>query len=488
MFASHPLELPEILQGVASCVPRRSLPACVRVCRTWHRVFLPFIWRDVKLGLDRSCSPTALKNHCHLVKTLQAPFGFPQKYASLACPSLESLQVLLEGHDCYLIEFILHHHATLIRLELERLGPDLQSVLWDMLVGFDNLKDLTLLNTSIREKEMDSFWQFCANLQRLDFRELSFAVAQSQLSLMTFPRVREIYLSEISGDQVTTILSFLQRCPAMATFSWATNNDETDSRFVSGFAPLVSKRTWPGLGRVALKSQVISNENITRVIEGMHRISTLTFGHIKMAFGPNSMDQLRPHLPHLRELHMKYDVGLTSCMAQEIMSSCPLLEILEVPWIQATDVVAGKPWVCTRLRRLRVCFRFSPSTFNLLQRSVFDQLAKLVRIEELIVDGRQDETTRLYPAFQESLDLRLDQGLATLSTLGSLRYISFSCTKQRMEKQEIEWILDHWKRLVKMNGIMNKWSSIVDSSLRSRLSDRRIRLGAKPSPMEYLGR
>jgi len=54
------------------------------------------------------------------------------------------------------------------------------------------------------------------------------------------------------------------------------------------------------------------------------------------------------HFSNLRVLELDWYLETKSSLAQVIMSSCPLLEKLVAPLVDADVVTEGNPWVCLR--------------------------------------------------------------------------------------------------------------------------------------------
>ncbi|KAK3810251.1 MAG: hypothetical protein J3Q66DRAFT_352631 [Benniella sp.] len=437
----HPLELPEILNSVAKYVPDHSLAACARVSKTWHQEFVPFIWRTINLR-NRALLPEAIHPHSQHITELHLTQPLPQEFATLTCPNLYFLELMSMGRDCDLSGFIFRHQS-LTRLVLDGYSPGFQSTLWEEILGLDNLKDLTIMDIDIDTKDVDKFWQVCTRLERLDFGCIEMETPRGLLS-MEFPLMQTFRLTSPVENDLPWLMAFICRCPNLTTFFWEIHGTRSPVLFALNFAKKVSEGTWPYLER--LESSTTPNASLSKIMAGMQRITSLKLTNLGDSFGSNCMDILRHHFSNLKELDL-LDRGFTSPMAQEVLSSCPLLEVLKVVRIDATDVAAGRPWVCLGLKRLAACFRFDPTTIDQLQPLVFDQLSKLSRLEELNVDGRSAGSSWRFLAFQETFDFRLEMGLDKLSTLRLLRDFSFCYTRQRMTEEEIEWITKHWRRI-----------------------------------------
>jgi hypothetical protein len=100
-----------------------------------------------------------------------------------------------------------------------------------------------------------------------------------------------------------------------------------------------------------------------------------------------------------------------------------------------------------------MCILFSPDTIAEDQPRVFEKLATLTKLKTLCLDGVTGRGVQ-HLRFRETVDLRLEVGLGQLSTLQSLRKISFGYTHQRMGEQEIRWMVDHWS-LEEIRGELN---------------------------------
>ncbi|KAF9930584.1 hypothetical protein BGZ65_005260, partial [Modicella reniformis] len=225
---------------------------------------------------------------------------------------------------------------------------------------------------------------------------------------------------------------------------------------------------------LSLRTRRTTNEEAYQIIRGMKKIVRLSVGSSHDLFGPNNtMKLLRPHFPTLTELDLGNNNIMTSAIAQEILSSCSSLVQFRVSRIEAMDIVEGHPWVCLRIQYLSAGIHLAPSTIKILQPLIFDQLSKLTRLRVLGV-GHASEIN-----FQEAMDLRLKSGLGKLSSLRLLLCISFTYTKQLMAGQDIDWMLEHWKDLVRIHGELNTYNPDINSALMHRLA----RYGIRVCPM-----
>ncbi|KAF9938983.1 hypothetical protein BGZ65_011779 [Modicella reniformis] len=458
-----PLELPEILQSVANQTSERSLPACALVSKAWYQVFNPHLWKDINLSEKRPNPPEAIQRHCHLVRTLEITCQPKQEHAALRFPNLASLTVKNSLQDLDITQLVTEH-STLSRLDLNFIKSGLQPSLplWKKLLELRNLKDLSISNISIGEKNINAFWQLCTQLERLECYWISIP-HRGLLSSMEFPRMKEINLWE----EIPVYLELMRRCTGLEILTWS-SWEGLDGGFVPGFVQLASSGTWPELESLTLFPFAITNEETFKIISSMRRITLLSIDGKGSLFAADTIVQLRPHFHSIRELDLAFNRGLTSAMAQEILSSCPLLVKFSVPQLKAIDVAEGNPWVCFGIQELSACIYFDPATIKEVQPLVLDQLSRLTRLEELKL-GHPTEAV-----FQKAMDLRLESGLGKLSTLRRLRYIRFTNTRQKMGEKEIEWILEHWTSLEEILGVLNPYNPGICKALMERLESHGI--------------
>ncbi|KAG0005412.1 hypothetical protein BGZ65_011212 [Modicella reniformis] len=472
MSSSNPLKLPEILSHVGKFVPLNHLPSCVLVSQAWRHAFTPYIWRHIVLDEVKPHLPETTHANSHLVKRIDFKCSVLQEHVALSYPNLESLHLTGQKQNKNSLKLILQH-PTLTRLQLEHLWSDYQSAFWDQLLEFRYLRDLTLANVTVGEEDVDKFWQFCTQLERLDFRLIW--SNQGNLSSMEFPCLKEIKIRLARTNEVPLSLEMIERCPNLRSLHWGINEREGDKQFVARVVQLITSGTWPELESIDSESYNLTNNDLSQIMAGMAQIKVLNIGCSWDAFGRNSTDLLRPHFSGLKELRLGFSITETGPLGQEIMSSCPLLEKLTVPRINAVDIVRGPPWVCLRLKQLSAKFCFHPKSVELLQPLVFDRLSKLIRLEDLCIDKISDDSLLIKLHLQETFDLRLVRGLGKLSTLRSLCVLSFLDTEQSMGQEEVDWMLKHWTSLADISGTFNMSEPRFDAKLRERLEDRGIR-------------
>lgn len=423
------------------------MPACARVSKSWYQAFMPFIWENVSLDRPRPSLLEAAKNHHRLVKTLTLDSLVPQN-AGLRFPNLKSLSLRSFTVEQQHSEFILNHSdIAALGLNYHKSVPGF--ALWDALSGFRHLRELSLTDVTMDKKDMNAFWQVCTLLELGVFYDVHVA-DQSSLSCFEFPRMKKLHISTSrSGNNVLLFLEFAQKCPRLESCHWGLYSKYDDVEFLPGFVQPVAAKTWPNLHEVVITGvHKMTRNQLFEILEGMQRITILTIHCDPDIFTPSSMTLLRPQFSNLRILFLGNCNSSVMCpMAQEILSSCPLLEEFSSTWIDADLVIKGKPWVCFGLKKLVLGFVFSSSTLPAVQPIVFDQLARLTRLEHWCLWPYTEGDV-----LQDTVALKLEYGLGKLQTLRELKYLILENTLQEMEDQEIDWILKHWKALRYIRG------------------------------------
>ncbi|KAF9354083.1 hypothetical protein BGX34_011225 [Mortierella sp. NVP85] len=459
----RPLDLPEIISHIASYISERSRPACARVSKAWYRALLPFIWEEIKLSDWGRLSLEAIQSHSNLVKKLEVGNLPTQEHLAFRCPNLVLLRLIHALQDEDSLELIAEH-PSVSDLHLSGSMARYPAWFWDKLIGFSNLKTLAVPFIKTGAEDIDKFWQLCTRLERLTLTRPYFS-RQGSLASMEFPHLWELSMVALQPNDISWALDFIRRCPGLKSLYWEAGSDVT-TPFILGLKELIVGRTLPKFHSLSILRTVNPDaaDDVLKVIQCIQPITALKL-HNWQDEGMRLFEVLRPQFGHLRILSLRYTTSITSAMVQEIMSSCPLLNNFSGPTIDAIDIVQGQPWVCLRLQFLDLRFRFDPSTIDRVQPLVFDQLARLTRLEELLVNEWYAA-----PKFQETFDLRLVHGLGKLSTLRLLEAIHVNNTVQQIGEEELEWMVEHWKSLWCIDGKLNMVDVEVDMALKERLA------------------
>ncbi|KAK3823259.1 MAG: hypothetical protein J3Q66DRAFT_385679 [Benniella sp.] len=472
MPSTHPLDLTEILLLVIAYLPLKRLPACARVSKTWYQACIPVIWENISFYKDPK--PNLIQSHSHLVKKVKAG-RMSEEYSTLRLSNLDSFELGCTGGLSYnlprTVQFIMEH-PTITRLSLEYIYQECPPEFWDALLGFPHLRILFISSRNIfGTNPPDKFWQLCTRLERLEIVVSYQSSLNMKIPPGEFPSIKHLGVEGCNLRNVPLFINFIRRCPRLTSIRWRSIFD--DGTFLSSLAELLETKALPDMEHLVAGAKKVTNGTLTKVIQGMSRINTFLISVPEDAFKLDFATLFQPHFSSLRVLKMSSGKGVKSRLAQDVMSSCPLLEKLDVPSVDAIVIAEGKPWVCLRLKSLDMGIYFDPpSTLSHLQPLVFDKLSKLTRLERWYCP--RPVTPGINQKNGTGIDLRIENGLNKLSTLWLIRDVSIHYTDQEMGDAEVDWILQHWKHLVKIGMVLNKRDNAVGKALRVRMTERGI--------------
>ncbi|KAF9104783.1 hypothetical protein BGX27_009945 [Mortierella sp. AM989] len=181
--------------------------------------------------------------------------------------------------------------------------------------------------------------------------------------------------------------------------------------------------------------------------------------------GPLTFQSLERHFGSLTCLLFDRCNFITSGMVQGFMASCPHLTHLKSRTLDVHDIcgeIMGeqddtllypKEWICLKLVRLSVpiCgFYGKPVEW---QRQVLQRLATLEELKYLEIGSYGIDLTNSF--YYDGLDLRLGCRLKILGSLKRLKGIMFVGLKQRLEEQDIRWMLKNLSGLKYLIGTAN---------------------------------
>ncbi|KAK3823251.1 MAG: hypothetical protein J3Q66DRAFT_331249, partial [Benniella sp.] len=411
-----------------------------------------------------------IEYHSHLVRKLNIGV-MSQDHAALRFSNLDTISFDTlddEVHDKDTIRFIMNH-PTVTRLELRTLSTNCDPAFWDALLGFRNLRTLAMSSLEVFGTNAAKFWPLCTRLERLEI-SVQHTIA-IPLPPGKYPNLKHLGVYGNKPNMVPFFMGFLRQCPHLTSIAWRTVVYQ-EAGFIFGLTELLEANALPNLECLMTGTRGIDNDLFAKLIQNLPLLINTLF----IRFSRNALDLdfaklFQPHFSNLRVLEVLADANIKSPFAQLVMSSCPLLEKLTAPNVDALVVTEGRPWVCSRLKSLDLTFCFDPpSTVCHLQPLIFDRLSKLTRLEELRMVGPKKQHN-----IGGTVDLRLEYGLEKLSTLRLLRSITLRDMVERMDKAGVDWMLEHWKSLMMFNGRLNT----LDSNMREALVKRLERYGIK---------
>ncbi|KAF9545354.1 hypothetical protein EC957_011001 [Mortierella hygrophila] len=310
-----------------------------------------------------------------------------------------------------------------------------------------------------------------------------------------FPNLVVLKLGLSSGITPHHQLQIIQRCPQLQSLAWdleesaatgpltydGPQNPTPDTtayynyRFpTTSVCQLFEPEFCPLLEKLSITYPALSDRELARVVEACPRLTL--FEVFETGFGARAFQAMTRHFAHLTRLDIRRCSGVTSPMAQQILTSCRRLVFFCGDALHARDIVGLQPqqqlqetnadgtvqpsqeqqlqpqdWVCTDLTwlTLYICgLENAPPTWLPI---VLTQLARLTSLDFLTISPTGPE----FDGTKDGLPLSLSSGLSTLSTLTNLERFCFHGLAQEMQEADVQWMVDYWPRLVRVEGVVH---------------------------------
>ncbi|KAI8348100.1 hypothetical protein B0O80DRAFT_186879 [Mortierella sp. GBAus27b] len=425
MDRMNPLEIPEIRIIVAQFLSQSDLARCLRVSKPWYNSFLPHLWSTVAIA-ELLPNPTAeaLSHHRLLVKHLLYHTSVWSQYKSIEYPNLKHLTVFGRSID-----------------------PE---SIWEPVQDPHNLSRLRLDRIRVKSSHTEAIWQLCTRLEWLQIDDT--AITEPPQKSIVFERLKGLSLSLRSRIPFQSQMDLINQCPNLTSLEWrcferATKEEMNDmaARFETG--------TWSKLRELKL-SFYGSDAQLAKIIGGIETATKLEV--LGCEFDQLSLVSLRRHFQSLKYLCIVNYSAAVSPMVTEALTSCPQLEVLRVGIVMSQDIISSRPWVCEHsMRTFSASFKITNEEdsddhhWRILQR-----LSRFVNLESLALSNYCSS----YNPWQ--MDLRLSGCLEQLATLKKLKDLRFVFYDPQLTSANIEWMINHWKNLELVSGILNPNKSV----------------------------
>lgn len=371
---------------------------------------------------------------------------------------------------------------------------------WNPLVtaaDCSTLRSLTLKCCEVRGRYMSHFWKVCQQLESLELDGVqlempprsSTATATTASTLDTsiiaapapvarFPRLQELIIQNMTYFQSSRrILNLMvAQCPVLETLYWSLYEKRMFP--YRDFTNLFCDSTWPRLDSITIKDHwnTVDNELYYKLLTNSHHHQ---YHRPLRRLCVNRTIKLGAELALFSGYHFhtleKIDIFFiqrTDDWTARIMTSCPSLQRFKSRHITAQNIIdSGPSWVCHGLQKLSIMIDmgFAGGPFRKFTekdmeqcRAVFKQLASLrkLRILDMLMLKRRDQISPHSPLnnpiyYQSTLvplPMRLKAGMDQLGQLTELEKVAFWSGRQATFKKEVIWMLDHWRRLKKLQG------------------------------------
>ncbi|KAI8352428.1 hypothetical protein B0O80DRAFT_427586 [Mortierella sp. GBAus27b] len=350
-----------------------------------------------------------------------------------------------------------------------------------------NLTTLRIRESRLSERDLKALWGICRPLEILELQHLKMEGVSTQFSHNSPSQVEQFSTSvayNLTNETSTNLLT-----PATPTATTVRIPKLRKLRVEGGYmrsylqleqillhCPLIETLVWRirntlawynrpprPLRRLDIDIGSFGGHTFNLYREGGHFATMTRMALTELTFTAS------PSTPE------SSGIVVASKQVQEVLESCPMLEHISAVMITAQDIIQGKPWVCHRLKSFQVMINTQFSGNSDVQEGnrqrikyseedkkkchqIFEQLGQLRQLVALNTKLHQPDRISCFDIKITSLPFRLRMGLRCLSRLENLERIGCEGF-QKIRMDEMDWMLEHWKRLQKILGsyISVKW-------------------------------
>ncbi|KAF9356087.1 hypothetical protein BGX26_005717 [Mortierella sp. AD094] len=507
------IDIPEIRHYVGQHLNKAGLIAAAAVCKSWNATFTSFLYSTVSwqaTGLTREDKKklAVFRKHANYVRNMTLKFdsNTGDDFAALG-QFMQLEQVYMDFTSLSFDQFWKWTTTFLAQ------NPRLNS----LKVCFRSYYGMDPIPSGFFEASLKSFWrlkmihlfQGLYHFQDLGLllRETSETLEELDLNAIS---IRDLTASETAeGDTLAYLhlphefpnlkilslrdrasmslqLALVERRPQLRSLKWTL----PEWMYVATTTKLtrILKQRCSLIVELELSNLPLRDREIAEVLEGTQPgLVTILFGRSK--FGPLALEPLlRQHAVSLTKILLYSKTStVTSAMIQKILTTCHQLMEFGADRLNARDILGlteidteddedededeeeeegkkkkeGRDWVCTKLRffEMFICgLRDKPLSWH---RGVFKQISRLERLEELYVGAcssiKEETPPRIFrtKTIWDGLDMRLEAGLDSLSSLKQLVDLGFDSTKQELEEKDVQWMVKSRPNLVSVFGELN---------------------------------
>ncbi|KAG0031401.1 hypothetical protein BGZ81_001309 [Podila clonocystis] len=448
---------PELLLAVAEYLAPEEALAPSLACRSWHNVFARVLWRSYTIQTHKK-SPTidARTENAHHVKEL--------RYLGTQSHTEDDLEDNIESYlvDDFVVPYtrlqrllfcttyndsanhrqLWSHLAQLIMRnhELQELviSDPLASApieVWQAAISLPTLRTLEIRDVCMEMRHWEAIWNGCKGLRALRMYNVH---AWGGLTINDKAMEKHAELESITL-QDAHFLPLLKHCPNLRRVSW--ENGANSTHFLKMLLSCLGNGL---LGQLeGLHTKRAKDILLASALKAMNRIKEVSVdnGHIE---NPTTR-VLRQHFATLQILSIPTHIKKAGTFIPTVLASCPSLTVIAAPMMTSEDIINGGPWVCTQLKVFKIKIEIVDKEADAIRVQSREVLRRLSRLTHLTHLGIGDSNAPS-PAFQ-GLDMRLESGLAQLSTLQCLQELNFDNTNQNMSEADVAWIKITWKRI-----------------------------------------
>lgn len=295
---------------------------------------------------------------------------------------------------------------------------------WQALASLPALQVLEMRHVYMDFKHWETVWNGCKGIRKLRLFSVHMKDASTfnKAALEMHTELQSIALHDV------TYFPLLRSSPNLRSVSW---------QKLEGSTMLLEELTRILLGGklCRLESLLIlraEDQPLASTLKAMSQVKEVYVG--VDYFGTLAFKDLAQHFATLQILTIPTCSMKVNILVPAVLVSYPLLTFISAPTVSATNLIHSGPWVCSRVKVFRINIEIMDTEGDAVRtqsREIFGRLSKLEHLTELRVRGPMVENA---PTFQ-GLDMRLESGLAQLSSLQHLWLLDFSDTIQNMSRR-----------------------------------------------------
>ncbi|KAF9094030.1 hypothetical protein BGX27_001535 [Mortierella sp. AM989] len=350
---------------------------------------------------------------------------------------------------------IIASSPTLTSINLSANRGTLPIGIWDAIMNSPKVKTLSLARINIKDvRQAKRFYKVCTLLEKLELDNCidiyyPFFTHDMHVLPECFPSLQEIKFFNTSGYDARNYFRLLELCPELKSLYW-----HGDIFSLFDFCDgMVAESTFSKLDSLEVRGCSLSHLDLYEFPKKLKNPLK------KLAVPRSQFDWFiienleERHLQSLQELDISQCTRATSKDFIELLRTCPALTVFKAGILLASDINQDETWLCAKhLTVLHIFIQVDEEDPKTSSRRVFSCLAKLTSLQELDLRASRIEV-EYQTQIASPLQLRLDHGLAQLSTLWYLKRLYFNEKEgQDMTMEEGKWIKEHWRMLQVFQG------------------------------------
>ncbi|KAF9089191.1 hypothetical protein BGX23_006871 [Mortierella sp. AD031] len=468
-----PLLLPELLSLIAGYLARPEQQRCSRVCWTWNGFFSSLVWKTCSIDYDRhtrSPIPTsALHTYARHIRVLSFQGFVSVDHFAIPCTRLETLKIVdgsrvgfrgfddtIAGQVWSSLALLVSNNPNLSTIELSEIDKTPPAVFWEAIGANPGVKQMNLDQVRINYEQVHAFWEACSGLEVLTLIRCRIVSHPSGALPIVLPaffrRLQQLSIENLLQPLPAQQVELLRHCPQLNSFYWRGGPIHGLAR--DTLLNILGSGRLPNLDSFDIMGMNLDDLDMEHIIQSMSRVKKLAV--YQTNFGPSSLQALQPHFKTIEELNLLQCPFVTSADVALLLRSCPELRVFKAEAILSDDIRDGEIWPCHEyLHTLALYFDLTLASAVTDCQRTFACLSKLKALRRLNVSRYLTPHGRPIQGNLQSLQFRLDHGLAQLATLRHLEALYFDGTPQQMKMDEARWMENNWKALRVVRGTFN---------------------------------